>query len=132
MVFCKNFVKICFSLNHSHAVCWIFSRVPCFGFQNPIILLCFNYFESVLYNVQLVNTQPVIIDLRCHFSWTYQLWIYQLWITSSGHYYWNLIFYGIVIECSVSLLKLRKQFRLKKNPKSNARWKKRNPWRTYY
>lgn len=74
----------------------------------------FGYFESVLYNVQLVNTQPGIIDLRCHFSWTYQLWIYQLWITSSGHYYWNLIFYGIVIECSVSLLKLRKQFRLKK------------------
>lgn len=82
----------------------------------------FGYFESVLYNVQLVNTQPGIIDLRCHFSWTY-----QLWITSSGHYYWNLIFYGIVIECSVSLLKLRKQFRLKKNPKSNARWKKTKP-----
>lgn len=28
----------------------------------------FGYFESVLYNVQLVNTQPGIIDLRCHFS----------------------------------------------------------------
>lgn len=39
----------------------------------------FGYFESVLYNVQLVNTQPGIIDLRCHFSWTYQLWIYQQW-----------------------------------------------------